>query len=63
VAIIINHTKVNDKQFCVAKNNHLLPLPKPGKKLHELGNYVNEYSNCVPTSRNDYEVLPHISSS
>jgi len=23
---------------------------------------MNKYSNCVPTSRNDYEVLPQISS-
>jgi hypothetical protein len=63
VAIIINHIIVNDKQKKKKKNNHLLPLPKPGKKLHEQGNNVNKYSNCVPTSRNDYEVLPHISSS
>jgi protein tyrosine phosphatase len=63
VAIIMKHIKVNDKQFCVVKNNHLLPPHKSGKKLHKQGNYTNKYSNCVPTSCNDYEVLPHISSS
>jgi hypothetical protein len=54
----MNHIKVNDKQFCVVKNNSLLPPRKSGNKLHEQGNYVNKYSNCVPTSRNDYNVLP-----
>jgi hypothetical protein len=61
--IIMNHIKVNELQFCVLKNNLLLPPHKTGKKLDEVGNYTNKYSNCVPTSRNDYEVLPHISSS
>ena len=59
----MNHVKVNEQQFCVTKNNLFLPPHKSSKKLHEEGNYMYKYSNWVPTSCNDYEVLPHISSS
>jgi len=43
--IIMNHIKVNDKEFCVLKNNYFLPPHKSGKKLYEWGNYMNTYSN------------------